>query len=197
MIPILILAAGSSSRMRGCDKLLEKIAGKPLLRHLAEIALSTGQPVFVTLPPGAVSRRAAVSGLPLHLIEVADAAEGMGASLRHGVSALPAAASNVLVLLADLPGITAQDLQLMLTGAASDPWHIHRATSATGIPGHPVVFPSRLFLALKALTGDEGARDVLKSHQSGIRLTALPGTHATTDLDTPEAWTDWRAETGL
>ena len=48
---ILLLAAGSSSRMRGGDKLLEPVAGRPLLTRIAEAALATGLPVHVALPP--------------------------------------------------------------------------------------------------------------------------------------------------
>ncbi|MEZ5755305.1 MAG: NTP transferase domain-containing protein [Paracoccaceae bacterium] len=48
---ILLLAAGSPPRMRGGDKLLEDVAGEPLLRRSARAALATGCPVTVTLPP--------------------------------------------------------------------------------------------------------------------------------------------------
>ncbi|NBR54129.1 MAG: nucleotidyltransferase family protein, partial [Rhodobacteraceae bacterium] len=44
MTPILILAAGKSSRMRGRDKHLEEIDGVPLLRRLALAALALGEP---------------------------------------------------------------------------------------------------------------------------------------------------------
>ena len=50
MIPILILAAGSSSRMQGRDKLLETIDRVPLLRRTVNSALGTDHPVYVTLP---------------------------------------------------------------------------------------------------------------------------------------------------
>ena len=48
MIPIVILAAGASSRMRGRDKLLELVDGVALLRRQVERALNTGAKVFVT-----------------------------------------------------------------------------------------------------------------------------------------------------
>jgi molybdenum cofactor cytidylyltransferase len=49
---------------------------------------------------------------------------------------------------------------------------------------------------LMELTGDQGARAVLQRHADKILYTALPGQHATTDLDTPEAWAAWRASGG-
>ena len=48
--PILILAAGQSSRMRGRDKLLEPVDGVPKLRRLAIECLSQSDAVFVALP---------------------------------------------------------------------------------------------------------------------------------------------------
>ena len=50
-LPILILAAGQSSRMRGRDKLLEEIDGVPLLRRQVDMARAAGLgSVFVTVP---------------------------------------------------------------------------------------------------------------------------------------------------
>ena len=107
---ILILAAGSSSRMRGADKLLEEIEGDPLLTRSARVALATGCPVTVTLPPDRPARLAALQGLAVTPIIVTDAARGMAASLIAGLRALPAA-SPVLMVLADLPDLTTEDLQ--------------------------------------------------------------------------------------
>ena len=62
-IPILLLAAGSASRMRGGDKLLEDVHGAPCLQVMAKRALATGQPVLVTLPSSDHPRAACVTGL--------------------------------------------------------------------------------------------------------------------------------------
>ena len=66
-----------------------------------------------------------------------------------------------------------------------------RASTADGRAGHPVIFPARLWPDLVRLQGDQGARDMLKSE--AVQLCPLPGQHALTDLDTPEAWAAWRA----
>lgn len=50
---ILILAGGASSRMRGADKLLERIDGQQQLARIAQAARATGLPVRVALPPTA------------------------------------------------------------------------------------------------------------------------------------------------
>lgn len=195
MVPVLILAAGASTRMRGADKLLQTVLGEPLLRRQVRIAGQSRAPVLVTLPPQAVDRRQVLQGLPAELIEVADAASGMASSLRAGVKAV-ADAAGLLVLLADMPEIEAEDLALMqrlFAASANQP--ILRATSATGQPGHPVLFPARCFAALVGLEGDQGARALL-GNDPEVEMVPLPGLRAVTDLDTPEAWAEWRARTG-
>lgn len=189
---ILILAAGSSSRMRGADKLMEPIDGQSQLARIARAALATGCPVTVALPPDRPARAASLRGLDLRCLTVANPAAGMAESLKAGLAALPDTAA-VLVLLADLPEITATDLQTCLEAWQRAPDRILRATAADGTPGHPVGFPPDLRAALLALCGDQGAREVLARHKGRILAVALPGSHATTDLDTPEDWALWRA----
>lgn len=197
-VATLLLAAGASSRMRGGDKLLEEVAGLPLLGHMARQALAVGGPVLVTLPPDRPARAAALDGLAVTRVTVPDAAEGgMAASIRAGVTALPPGVAAVLVLLADLPEITGADLRAMVAAWAAAPdAPVLRACAADGRPGHPVIFPARLFPALRGLTGDSGARDLLRAEAAAVRLFPLPGARAVTDLDTPEAWAEWRARRG-
>ena len=180
--------------MRGTDKLLERVKGRPLLSLLAARAGAAGCDVLVTLRPGDTARRAALRGCDVRIAEVADAAEGMSASLRAGAAAATGRA-GLLVLPADMPEIETADIAAMRAVflAAAEPRPILRATGADGQPGHPVVLPARLFPEVLAVRGDAGARDVLRAHRSEIVAHPLPGRRAVTDLDTPEAWDAWRA----
>ncbi|WP_319823575.1 nucleotidyltransferase family protein [Thalassovita sp.] len=186
---VLILAAGGSTRMgAGRDKLLEPVNGQPLLadmigrvRDVATYVCLPGpdHPRAACLPDGAVP------------VGVPDAAEGMGASIRTGVQALPATVTDLMILPADMPDLTAADLSAVWR--AHEPGAITRGASAAGVPGHPVIFPHDLLRELLELRGDEGARSVLVRHRQRVRLVPLPHDHALTDLDTPEAWAAWRA----
>lgn len=193
-LTILIPAAGASSRMRGQDKLLLEIEGQPLLRRTARIALAAHPNVLITLRPDDDARRHALQTLPLHILSVSDAPEGLSASLRAAAAFLTSGTTTgaLMILPADMPDLTAQDLRQMTLAAHQWPTSIHRATAADGTPGHPVIFPPDLLPAFAHLTGDEGARSLLQTHPHRLRLIPLPGTHALTDLDTPEAWAAWR-----
>lgn len=189
---ILLLAAGSSSRMRGSDKLLEDVSGEPLLRRSARIALATGCPVTVALPPNRPARAEALNGLALRHVLVANPQDGMAESLKSGLAAIPPG-QGVLLLLADLPEVTVEDLSTLLDHWRQEPQAILRAAAEDGTPGHPVCFPPDLRDDLMTLKGDEGARSVLIRHRARLQLIPLPDRHATTDLDTPEDWAAWRA----
>jgi len=193
-LPVLLLAAGASSRMRGRDKLLEEVDGQPLLRRQARLAQGVG-PVIVALPPAPHPRYTALMGLDVTALPVADAAEGMGASLRAAFAALPAQTPAVMVMLADMPELQAEDLARLAEAVdTGDDTLIWRATTQGGAPGHPIVFAAALFEQLTQLTGDDGGRTVVQSAAGRVRLIPLPGDRARLDLDTPEDWAAWRQE---
>ncbi|WP_298499335.1 nucleotidyltransferase family protein [uncultured Maritimibacter sp.] len=192
-LPVLILAAGRSSRMRGADKLLEPVhGGKPLLLDRIEAALGTGQPVLVTLPPRdeRPDRWALIDELPVAAIEVSNAADGLSASVSAGVDALPEMAVAVMLVLADMPDLTSEDMRRVM--ADFDGETILRGATADGVAGHPVIFPARDFPALRSLDGDRGAQILLRENRDRVRPVTLPYSHARTDLDTPEDWEAWR-----
>ncbi|KMK66562.1 NTP transferase domain-containing protein [Puniceibacterium sp. IMCC21224] len=192
-VAILIPAAGFGTRMRGADKLLQSVDGMPLLRRQALRALTAADHVVVTLRSLDGPRAQAMAGLPLRMVHVPDAELGMANSLRRGVASLPKEISAVAIAPADMPDLTEDDYQSIIAAfrSANHPL-IYQGSSAAGVAGHPVLFPEDCFMALKRLSGDRGARDVLKTNAHRVRKVALPGNNALTDLDTPEAWEAWR-----
>ena len=100
MIPVLILAAGASSRMGGRDKLMEDVGGVPLLRRQIDIAAGVGA-VYVALPAADHPRMAALVGTRASPLIAQNAADGMGATLRDAVAQLPVCGA-FMVLLGDL-----------------------------------------------------------------------------------------------
>lgn len=190
---ILILAAGTSSRMRGSDKLLELIDGEPQLTRIARSAAQTGAQVFVTLPPDRPDRSAALVGLNLTVLVINDASEGMAASVRAGAVAA-ASATGLMILPADMPELDTSDLTRVIEAFGKEPSRIWRATTGDGQLGHPVIFPASAFAVLADLIGDSGARQFLTMRRDRTGLIALPDQRAVLDLDTPEDWDNWRCK---
>ena len=192
MIPILILAAGQSSRMRGRDKLLEDVRGEPLLRKQVRMACATGHPVFVALPPAAQARRSVIADLKVRALIVPEAKEGLSETLRGAVRQLPEAPA-FMVILADLVALELPDLLAILQARDRRPnMLIWRGVTQSGAAGHPIIFDRSLTPELARLRGDDGARGLVSRFRDQTCLVELPNEHARLDLDTPEAWDDWR-----
>ncbi len=199
----IILAAGASRRMRGTDKLLEQVDGRSILRRTVETACaSRADQVMVVLPPDPGKRLAEVEGAdtgtkPVRTITATNATEGMSASLATAAVRLGPGTDAAIVLLADMPELNPAAIDSLI--AAYNPAksrEICRAVTTDGTPGHPVLFGSRFFEALGAVTGDIGAREVLRASPGFVHDVPTPGRSATIDLDTPEAWAAWRAGEG-
>lgn len=188
---ILLPAAGASSRMRGDDKLLQLVDGHPILRRVAKQAESVSPHVGVTLRPSDTPRLRALEDVSATRLWIEDASEGMAASLRAGAKwALSLDVQALMIALPDMPDITADDMHSLIAAQARLPQQPLRASTAQGQPGHPVILPRSLFVAMLDLTGDAGAKTLLRAHPP--RLHALPDQRAVMDLDTPEEWDAWR-----
>ena len=112
-ICFLFLAAGASTRMRGSDKLLQKIGGVPLILRILNEALKLNFPVFVTIPLNDTKRKLIVSKTNAVIIEVPDADLGMGQSIAQGTSEITKN-KNILSLAicpADLPNLSRGSLK--------------------------------------------------------------------------------------
>lgn len=191
-LPILILAAGRSSRMGGRDKLAEIIEGETLLRRTVRRALDTGHPVAVTLPDLAHPRAQMLEGLAVEQIAVPDAREGMNVSLRRGLVHF-VKAEAVMILLADMPDLETEHLgQVFAAYHQSPDALVWRGATEDAAPGHPTLIARDLFERIIDLKGDVGAQPILR--RAKTVLVPLPGQVARRDLDTPQAWAAWRAE---
>ena len=91
------------------NKLLMLLGGVPLIRHTTMMLLAAGC-VDITIVTGhdAEAIRHAVEGLDVRFVQAHDHAKGQGHSLRAGILALPEKASDVLVMLGDMPLVSAE-----------------------------------------------------------------------------------------
>lgn len=177
--------------MRGADKLLQQVGGVALLATVARRAFQVTPHVAVSLRAQDEARKQALDGLPVACLQIADAAEGMSASLRAGARWVMALDMQALMIaLPDMPDISAQDMRDLFAAQEQEAQRPLRACAADNRPGHPVILPRALFPAMLNLRGDEGAKLLLRSHPP--RLLPLRGQRAVTDLDTPEEWDAWR-----
>jgi molybdenum cofactor cytidylyltransferase len=182
-IALILLAAGSSSRM-GSPKQLLSYQGKPLIRHAAETAIASGaDPVLVVLGANIDQVRPALEGLNVVVVENSDWEEGMGTSIRAGVSGAQIMASDgVILALADQPLVTA-DVYQRLVEEHEETGRPVIASEYAGTVGVPAFFSRDYFPQLTSLLPSEGCQAVILAHiEQSIRI-ACP--EAETDIDTP------------
>ena len=188
----IVLAAGSGSRFGG-GKLLAPWNGGVLLD--GALAAAFAAPArSVILVTGAEGKRVAAAGRAcaerlgeagrLRIIEAADHAEGMGASLRAGAAALPADAAGVFVFLGDMPRVP-----VAVLGALAEAVHEGAPAAAPrfeGRRGNPVLLGAGLIPALRGVSGDRGAREILNGLGGDLALVDAPDDGVLFDVDRPE-----------
>jgi molybdenum cofactor cytidylyltransferase len=192
-IPVIILAAGQSARMRaaGMDtpKQLLPFRGTTLLRHAVETAEAAALgPLTVVLGAHADLIRPVLDGLSAHLIVNPTWQAGMGSSLRAGIAAALArmpSADALLLMLCDQPLITAGNLL-----ALGEKYRVMRkpliAAAYEGTVGVPALIGRPYFSLASALPDDAGAKALLLRHAHDLATLDLPA--AGVDVDDPSAY---------
>jgi molybdenum cofactor cytidylyltransferase len=184
-VAALVLAAGQSSRMGGVSKLFAEVDGVPMLARAVNAALaSVASSVTVVLGHEAEKAEALLAGRRVNIVRNPDYAQGMSTSLRAGLGALPPGAEAVVVLLADMPRVNATHVDRLI--AAFDPGNPSIVVPMQGgRRGNPILWPREFFAEMQAVSGDQGARELLVANAARIVSVNLDDAiHA--DIDTPD-----------
>lgn len=183
MIAAVVLAAGSAVRFGGV-KMIASLDGVPLVRHVVDrLRVSGFDPVLVAVRDEAVIA-AALHGTGATLVRVRDPDAGLAASLCAVVSALPTDCDAFIVALGDQPLLDRE----VLAGLRAV-WVGSNAAAVVPVyrdigRGNPVLFDATLRAMILDLTGDHGARDLLR--RLGDRVAELQvDQDAPRDVDTP------------
>jgi molybdenum cofactor cytidylyltransferase/nicotine blue oxidoreductase len=174
-----VLAAGESRRLGRSKQLLE-VDGQPLVLRAVRAALEQCA-AGVVVVTGAVHDEvaAALTEMPVTIVRNDDWREGIGASIRCGVSAVGDTAC--LLMLCDQPDVGAAQLAALVDAWRARPEHIAAAGYA-GVRGVPAVFPPRCRDALAGLHGEHGARRLIEA-ETDVTVVDMPA--AAFDVDTP------------
>jgi molybdenum cofactor cytidylyltransferase len=180
----IVLAAGSSTRM-GRNKMLLEVGQEPLVRRAVRAALEGGlDPVLVVLGHEAERVRDVVAGLACRPVLNPDHAQGVRVSLQAGVRALPAEAGAVVVMLADMPFVTAEMVRTVVERYRQGTAPL--VTSEYGdVNAPPTLYDRSLFPELLTMTGEGCGKQVVKRHLGEAAVVAWPEA-ALSDVDVPE-----------
>lgn len=180
-----VLAAGGSRRL-GTPKQLLRVRGARLLNRAINAAESvTPGRVLVVLGADALRLRLLIRRHHpgTQVVENSRWAEGMAGSLQEGLAALPARATAALLLLSDQPAVGERSLRRLVRAWRRRPGKAV-AGAYGGILGVPAILPRALWREARRLTGDAGARRLLRSERAATVAVAMP--EAAWDVDTRE-----------
>ena len=190
----LVLAAGSSRRF-GSDKRLFAFHGTPLLQRSLVIPIQLGLATTVVLKPTDELFLPSLLGCYLHhpLLKVVyadDALLGMGHSLSAGIRSILQSSKSVegaLVFLADMPSLEVKTVRDIIRRFDSNKIVVptYMATNGSLKAGHPVLFSRPWLKQLQKLSGDNGAKELLKKNPENIINVALDDKGIFLDIDHP------------
>jgi len=179
-----VLAAGRGLRFGGdIPKPLLELGGKPLVAHAVAAAAGSGLIPVVVVVSDDRTAAAVLDGAPMVVRN--DAPEqGISSSLQVAVRELTANAAidAVVVGLGDQP-LMGADAYRRVAAAFENGAQLAVATYG-GVRGNPVLIGRAHWEEALALTGDEGARVLLRRH--GATEVPCDGTGEPADVDTPE-----------
>ena len=189
-----VLAAGSSTRM-GRNKLLLPIGGEAVVRRAVRAALEADlDPVIVVLGHEAERVRAELYGLPCLAVVNPVHARGVGTSLRAGLAEVSAEAraGAVVVLLADMPFVTASSIRRVV-----ESYRKSRAPLVLSRYGEvdapPTLYDRSLFPELLALAEGHCGKRVVRRHAHEAAVVPSP-VDALRDIDVAADYESARGE---
>lgn len=197
-IAAIVLAAGRSTRFRAAgggqvSKLVARLAGRPLVRHVVEAALaSRARPVLVVTGHARDAVMAALGDLPVTEIPNSLYETGLASSLKAGIAAVPAAAQGALVLLGDMPLVGAELLDRLIDLFETKSGIEAVVPVHAGERGNPVLIGRTLFPAIADLSGDQGARKIIE--RACVAELAVEADAVSVDIDTPTALAELEAQ---
>jgi len=177
----------------GENKLLLALAGEAVVRRSAKSALVAGlDPLIVVLGHDAERVRAELAGLRCQPVVNLDHARGMNSSLRCGIAAVPPGAPAAVVLLADMPLVTAAMIEELVARYRADAARLV-VSDYGGVLAPPMLYDRSLFGELGELQGDGCGKRVVKRHRAEAATVERPPA-ALADLDLPGDYERIRAD---
>jgi molybdenum cofactor cytidylyltransferase len=185
-VAAVILAAGSSTRM-GENKLFLRLEGETLLRRAVSRAAEAGlDPVIVVVGFERERSERELAGPSLPACRVVfnpDHLDGQHTSFRAGIGAVPREADAAVILLVDMPLVTAEMIEALVRR--------YRGTEAPlviseygGVHAPPTLYDRSLFSEILSMPGDGCGRQLVRRHRDEASAVAWPAERLA-DLDVP------------
>ena len=189
VIAAVVMAAGRSRRMAPHNKLLvTDKAGKPMIARVVDNVLSSNaRPIMVVTGHQAEQVEHALGGRPVRYVHAGDYAEGLSASLKAGIAAVPPDCAAAIVCLGDMPLVTGRMIDRLISMYNPDAGRLIVQPTFRGKQGNPMLWDRRFFEEILGITGDSGARFLVGKHADVVVEVEMADDAVLRDFDTTES----------
>ena len=184
MIAAVVLAAGQSKRMRRTKQLLP-LGGSTILGRVIEtFRESKVDRIVLVVGSGSAAVKRSLDLAGVKTVTNRAFRGGMSGSLKAGLQEIQAEADAVIVALGDQPFVSPKTVDLLIQAYL-------REKPAVVLPlyrgrrGNPVLFDRSLFGELLGITGDVGAKSVVRRNESELLEVEVEDEGVVIDIDTP------------
>ncbi|NJO67816.1 MAG: nucleotidyltransferase family protein [Rhodospirillales bacterium] len=180
-----VLAAGRGQRFDAqAGKLLSVFRGQPLILAAVRAAIESGAaPVIVVTGHRRRDLERVLEGLPVVLVANPDYRSGLSSSIRVGLSAQPLSVEGVVMLLGDMPLVTAAHVDRLIAAFAERNSPSICVPTFSGRRGNPVLWDRAFFPALSSLHGDLGGSTLFGENRDAVCLVPMPDDAVLIDVD--------------
>ncbi|MGE0418797.1 MAG: NTP transferase domain-containing protein [Acetobacteraceae bacterium] len=188
-IAAIVMAAGRSRRMAPHNKLLvTDKSGKPMIARVVDNVLSSkARPILVVTGHQAEQVEQALGGRPIRYVHAANYADGLSASLKEGIAAVPPECSAAVVCLGDMPLVTGRMIDRLMSMYDPDEGRLIVMPTFRGKQGNPMLWDRRFFQEILEITGDSGARFLVGKHADVVVEVEMADDAVLRDFDTTES----------
>lgn len=184
-ISAIVLAAGLSSRMQGEHKLTKDWQGSPLINHcLNTLETLNLNHISLVLGNNAEEIKTLINLDNITIIQNPSPEQGLSQSIKIGLTTLPENTDATFITLADMPLVQQSDYLSLINAFSQDksicvPTHKKQT-------GNPVLFGRQWFEEISDLTGDKGAKSIIKANEKHVSFVAVETSGILRDLDTAD-----------
>jgi molybdenum cofactor cytidylyltransferase len=188
-IAAVVMAAGRSRRMAPHNKLLvADRAGKPMITRVVDNILSSNaRPILVVTGHQAEQVEHALGGRPVRYVHAEGYADGLSASLKAGIAAVPPECSAAVVCLGDMPLVTGRMIDRLLSMYDPDEGRLIVLPTFRGKQGNPMLWDRRYFPEILEISGDSGARFLVGKYAEFVAEIEMADDAVLRDFDTTES----------
>ena len=184
MISSILLAAGQSKRMQGENKLLKKYKKKYLINHILKslIKSKVNKIIIVLGYENKKIKKIALKSKKIIFVVNSQYLKGISTSIKCGLKKISKKNIGFLITHADMPLVSKTILNALCSALKNKNKEIFIPVYKKKI-GNPLAFKYSMIKSLKRIKGDRGAKKLIRSNKSKIKLMKMKSKSILIDFD--------------